>query len=666
MNAIAQRVIELSTDHEARLDGYRRRIIERTAEALAAAGHQRIALFGAGRHTKPIVRQPWLTHGIAVTSIIDDAPPPTGMLGGIPVVTPEQAIAKAGHGFAADLSGDRAEASGERFSAIVISSEAYEDALHARATESMGAAGIPIIRLYEREDAYSEHRTTDRLRRLARTQSGPSALREDDIAWLVANRDERHDATLPMVRPDRAEFHLRRYELAAWIASQSTGTTSAPIDHAADLASGTGYGTAMLASTGIGHVIGVDINERAVAYASRRHSAGGACVFRCASVTDTGIESGSCGLVASFETIEHVEDTEGLVNELARVLEPGGSLVISTPNKLGPTPYHVHDFGFREFRAALERRFSIRAWFGQRPVDDVYETDLPPGIWRLDTDAAAADQTDALGRRADVLIAVAIPKPREGEIDANAGGDVVAIPTRHGEIRMIAANPLTAWRAETLLTKEPETIEWLDRFEPGDVFWDVGANIGSYTLYAARSGVASRILAFEPSPWNLGLLADHIRLNGVSAGVGAYGIALSDATELGTLFMSKPGVGTAQSSFAEPVGESGERFEPALALGSVGIRIDDMVNIFGAPQPTRLKIDVDGAEERVLAGAGMTLSDARLRSVSIELDASRQDLVERVEGVLDAAGLKLAAKRHASDFACGANASIYNFWFDRV
>ncbi len=56
-------------------------------------------------------------------------------------------------------------------------------------------------------------------------------------------------------------------------------------------------------------------------------------------------------------------------------------------------------------------------------------------------------------------------------------------------------NDLTRWRVQTFFEKEPETLEWIDGFSANDVFWDVGANMGLYTLYAASKG--TQVLAFE-------------------------------------------------------------------------------------------------------------------------------------------------------------------------
>ncbi len=58
-----------------------------------------------------------------------------------------------------------------------------------------------------------------------------------------------------------------------------------------------------------------------------------------------------------------------------------------------------------------------------------------------------------------------------------------------GPLYYTAANPILFWRAKTLLTKEPETIAWLDRMVANDVFFDIGANIGMYSIYAGKKKV---------------------------------------------------------------------------------------------------------------------------------------------------------------------------------
>ena len=71
------------------------------------------------------------------------------------------------------------------------------------------------------------------------------------------------------------------------------------------------------------------------------------------------------------------------------------------------------------------------------------------------------------------------------------------------------------WRIDTLLTKEPETIEWINNFKDNKelVFWDIGANIGLYSIYAALRYKDIKIISFEPSTNNLRILSRNISIN---------------------------------------------------------------------------------------------------------------------------------------------------------
>ena len=79
------------------------------------------------------------------------------------------------------------------------------------------------------------------------------------------------------------------------------------------------------------------------------------------------------------------------------------------------------------------------------------------------------------------------------------------------------------WRAETYETKEPDTIEWIDSFfREGDVIYDIGANIGQYSLYAAKKLKGNcRILAFEPEALNYSKLNKNIVLNNLTDSITA-------------------------------------------------------------------------------------------------------------------------------------------------
>jgi FkbM family methyltransferase len=224
---------------------------------------------------------------------------------------------------------------------------------------------------------------------------------------------------------------------------------------------------------------------------------------------------------------------------------------------------------------------------------------------------------------------------------------------------------LALWRARSLLTKEPETIEWIDSFRPGDVFWDVGANVGLYSLYAAVVRSAE-VLAFEPSASNYLLLNRNIEINRMFGQVRAYCLAFAHQTGLDFLNMQSTQFGGAMSSFAEARIYTGEEFMPSYRQGMIGYAIDDFIERFGPPFPNHLKVDVDGIEDRIVAGARRTLADERLRSLSIELEADRVEYTQAIIRQIESAGLRLLSRRHAEMFEGTPYADIYNYRFERA
>jgi SAM-dependent methyltransferase len=138
-----------------------------------------------------------------------------------------------------------------------------------------------------------------------------------------------------------------------------------------DIASGEGYGAALLARTAK-HVTGVDADERAIEHSRQAYYAANVR-FLVGSVTDIPLADSTIDVVASFETIEHVEEHERMLDEIRRVLAPGGVLVISSPNKLVYSdepqyvnPFHVRELYFAQFRDLLASRFRHVSLYGQR------------------------------------------------------------------------------------------------------------------------------------------------------------------------------------------------------------------------------------------------------------------------------------------------------------
>jgi FkbM family methyltransferase len=225
--------------------------------------------------------------------------------------------------------------------------------------------------------------------------------------------------------------------------------------------------------------------------------------------------------------------------------------------------------------------------------------------------------------------------------------------------RFAAPNPLCAWRAATFATKEPETLEWIDQLPEGSRVWDVGANIGLYSVYAARAR-ACRVFAFEPSVFNLELLARNIQMNGVSDLVCIVPLALSDALAASWMRMTTTEWGGALSTFGRDIGWDGQPVRQVFEFQTIGLSMEDAVERLGIPAPDYIKMDVDGLEHFILRGGSRVL--AGVRGLLIEVNDDFREQAEQVAALLQAAGLVLTAKKHSELIAgsTGGFAHSYN------
>jgi len=210
---------------------------------------------------------------------------------------------------------------------------------------------------------------------------------------------------------------------------------------------------------------------------------------------------------------------------------------------------------------------------------------------------------------------------------------IVDINTEYGEINFYSLGGIPAWRAHTLLTKEPETIDWINKMNNNDVFWDIGANVGVYSLYAAKKGLL--VNSFEPSSANYFLLNKNIEINHLSKSISAFCFAFNDKVLLNSFNMSNTEFGSAHSTFSENIDQYGNNFTPIFKQGMIGFDIDGFINQFSPKFPNHIKIDVDGIEDKIINGAKKTLNDKRLKSLLVELDLTRpeycKEMIESIE-----------------------------------
>jgi FkbM family methyltransferase len=151
--------------------------------------------------------------------------------------------------------------------------------------------------------------------------------------------------------------------------------------------------------------------------------------------------------------------------------------------------------------------------------------------------------------------------------------------------------------------------EWVRSFTPSDVFFDIGANIGAFALLAGKFHFGKvPVFAFEPGFETFAALVRNVLLNDLGGVITALQIGLFDQTGLQPFHYHEVAAGSALHAMGTPVDYRGRDFTPAATQRLPAFRLDDLMDTLALPRPTRIKVDVDGGEARVVAGAVRTLS----------------------------------------------------------
>lgn len=223
-----------------------------------------------------------------------------------------------------------------------------------------------------------------------------------------------------------------------------------------------------------------------------------------------------------------------------------------------------------------------------------------------------------------------------------------------------APNSMNHFRIETFSTKEPETLEWIDRMERGSLVWDIGANVGLYSCYAAKAQGCT-VFAFEPSVFNLELLARNIFLNDLTDQIAIVPLPLTERLTISTLNMSMTDWGGALSTFGESYSYDNKPLVKVFEFRTLGLSMDDAVARLDMAQPDYIKMDVDGIEHLILKGGLKVLS--RVKGVLIEINEEFTKQSVDSSRYLSEAGLEFVEKRH-SEMSSGT--PVFNQIWRRV
>jgi FkbM family methyltransferase len=199
---------------------------------------------------------------------------------------------------------------------------------------------------------------------------------------------------------------------------------------------------------------------------------------------------------------------------------------------------------------------------------------------------------------------------------------VVTHPTGAGSIKFKigATNKVTDFRARSFSSKEPETLKWLEKHCGEKLLFDIGANIGLYSIYFPKLG-GGQVVSFECSPLNFGELVRNVNLNKLQEFITIVPVALSSNQAIGKFLLGAEDVGAAESSFENKIGYDGNEIEVKSKFSTISLSIDTLLDLY--PEigiPNIMKLDVDGNEEQILIGASRTLQNRNLVSILCEVN----------------------------------------------
>jgi FkbM family methyltransferase len=221
-------------------------------------------------------------------------------------------------------------------------------------------------------------------------------------------------------------------------------------------------------------------------------------------------------------------------------------------------------------------------------------------------------------------------------LDENGHRSVYLCESKHD-----AERPMSLW------VKEEGTMRWIDgEVRAGDIFMDIGANIGIYTLAAAhRVGKTGKVYAFEPHKMNGVTLLRNLAASGLADRVDFFACALSDAS--GVLPFNYASLASASSGSQlghTRVAGASRDFKPVAREMLAAITVDELIAGGTIKAPNLVKIDVDGNEIKILQGMKKLLSGKdRPRALQVELNIGEQ---EEIASYLADCGYALAERHH--------------------
>ena len=237
------------------------------------------------------------------------------------------------------------------------------------------------------------------------------------------------------------------------------------------------------------------------------------------------------------------------------------------------------------------------------------------------------------------------------------------------KIKFFIPNKAVDLRVKRILSKEPGTIEWIDNFKNDEntIFWDIGANIGLFSMYAGFKHQNIKIFSFEASTSNLRVLSRNISINKLQERVTLNQFPLTKY-ENSYLILKETRFqeGCAMNTFGENFGDDGNEIYEKNSYKVFGNCINNLIDNKILDLPDYIKIDVDGIEHLILEGADKHLSSKKIKSISVEINEKFEDQKSRVNKILLNNNFKLISKNNSTDNKTTKRTSHYNYIFNKI
>ena len=229
------------------------------------------------------------------------------------------------------------------------------------------------------------------------------------------------------------------------------------------------------------------------------------------------------------------------------------------------------------------------------------------------------------------------------------------------ELFIYNTSRITNWRINNFFKHEPEILEWIKSFPKKKkiIFWDIGSNIGMYSIYAAKIHKDIDVTAFEPSIKNLLPLLKNVLINNLSSKINIITNPISNSKKKINFIFEKDLLAGSSLNFFDTKKDNLGRFHKnEIKYKLLSINIDQMVKEKILSIPDFIKIDVDGNEHLILKGADKTLSNKKINEIYIEINENYKEQKKSILNILKRKNFKIFKKFKKKD-------NTYNVIFKR-